>query len=173
MIQITGTSASILWLRRDAQESKISHFPPEGANIPADEQEVKLCPQRRSLFNLLEVIQLINFLGMWRKLLLEEVESDFPQLLTLLTQAIHGIVDGIVGEGATPWCSGCQLTSSVLQQSVAIFGNKSQRHFGRRADKYYLIVDQVLPQMAEWPVATGGNEVATLARSQAVIDIHT
>lgn len=97
MIQIAGTRASILRLRRDAQETKVAHFAPERAKISADQQEVSFVDQHLFFIsNLLEVIQLINFFGMWRELLLKEVKGDFSQLLALLTQAVHGIVDGIM-----------------------------------------------------------------------------
>lgn len=38
VIQITGASASILRLRRDAQESKVTHFAPKCAKVSAGEQ---------------------------------------------------------------------------------------------------------------------------------------
>lgn len=39
VIQITGASAAILRLRRDAQESKVTHFAPERAEVSAGEEE--------------------------------------------------------------------------------------------------------------------------------------
>jgi len=64
---------------------------------------------------LLEVIQFIDLLGQRCQFLLEEIECHLPQLLAILVQTKHGIVDGIVGEGAGPG----RRTIATLQQGSA------------------------------------------------------
>lgn len=72
MIQITAASASILRLRRDAQESKVAHFAPERADVSAGEEEcvISLTTLPSQPIYLLEVIRLIDLLGIGRQLFL-------------------------------------------------------------------------------------------------------
>lgn len=130
VIQITGASASILRLRCDAQESKVTHFAPECTKVSAGEEECEfsLSTLTSQTVYLLEVIRLINLLSIRRQFFLKEVKGNFSQLLLLLIQAVNGIVDGVMCQSATPCCSRCQTKASLLQQSVAVFGKKAQRH---------------------------------------------